>query len=464
MKLGRLFVWTSVCGQAYKYVSGIFSGEIQNELYYIQCNNISFKFPLKNPTYFTKIILHFWLYHAIIEYNLIYLKQNYIKGGLGINIQFDSWFVSNFKKLYLNEGLRFINDYAVKVICNIFLDLELFSKPGDFKSVDELLMEKGFHRHSAEKPLELMCKWLASANILQQEWRDGVAFYAAVNEIPYTDLDALDRHVIARTFPAGTKLLRLAAKHAKAVFYGQQAGDKLYAEETVADWQAYFSHPGMHVPSKISALYLYQHLLSYDRPVRFLEVGAGSASGTRALYELLAEKGELDRVERFLVSDVTEGFVKGSQQLLEELYPGVDRFSYHILDLNGSIQEQGFEPGSVDIILGVNCLHYIRDWDSQLPQLKQLLRPNGLLASAGYRRKDMAHPFHIELLGSFFEEYWNVVTIPDLRPEFGIMPPENFAGGLLRNGFRTAEIWPERAVWDERIPLDFYCGVVAGKI
>ncbi|MCX7571780.1 class I SAM-dependent methyltransferase [Tumebacillus sp. DT12] len=365
--------------------------------------------------------------------------------------------------MQLNAGLRFLDQYTVQVICDIFSRLDLFTDGERPHSIGEVIASKGYQAEASTRPLELMCKWLTSAGVLREELRGEVPCYAPVTEMPRPDLDKLEQHIIARGFPAGTKLLRMATQLAEAVFRGQNVGDQLYAPATVPDWQAYFSHPGMHMPSKIAAQYVTDRLRRGGRPVRFLEVGAGSASGTRALYELLRERGELDLVEQFVVTDVTDGFVEGSRTILQGLYGEQKQFVFRKLDLNAPILSETFAPESVDVILGVNCLHYIRDEGEQVPQLKSLLREGGLLISAGFRRKTMDKPFHIELLGSFFREYWDVVIEPEVRPEFGIMPPGHFAKGLQHFGFAEVEIWPQPDMWEQELPLDFYCGVVVGK-
>jgi len=96
----------------------------------------------------------------------------------------------------------------------------------------------------------------------------------------------------------------------------------------------------------------------------------------------------------------------------------------------------------------------------QFQEMRSILKDEGWFLSAGYFRDTLNVPFHIELHGSFFEEYHDVVLNEKFRPEFGIMTPELFESALINSGYSETEIWPQRDIWEN---LDFYCGIVAGR-
>ena len=84
------------------------------------------------------------------------------------------------------------------------------------------------------------------------------------------------------------------------------------------------------------------------RGLRILEVGAGT--GALASYILpVLERG----VHKYVFSDVSTGFFLPAQQKLAA-FPEVE---YQAFDLDRNPEEQDFETGSFDIIVGTNVLH-----------------------------------------------------------------------------------------------------------
>jgi SAM-dependent methyltransferase len=363
----------------------------------------------------------------------------------------------------INAGLRFLDIYSTRVICRLFSQLGLFASPGEERSVDQAIEESGLNAQAAKVPLAFMCMWLAARGFLKKSERDGILHYLPTAPLPNPDLDELDRHPIAVKCAAACSLIRRIVNVCDPIFRGHGRELQLYAPETIPDWEGYFGHPAMKAPAVLNALYLYQQLQGFKRPVRIMELGAGSALGTRVLYDLLAAKGELDRVEAFHVTDVAEPFIEVSRKVIYEAYADRSKFIFYKMDMNGRSQDQGLEPASVDIIFGMNCLQYMTDWRTQFPMLRELLRPGGILSVVGVMRKRLELPIHIELAGAPFAEYWDVATIPELRPGFGIMPPQLLEAGLKRFAFDATEIWPPPATWEKEYPMDFFYGVVVGK-
>ncbi|KPN93233.1 class I SAM-dependent methyltransferase [Lysinibacillus sp. ZYM-1] len=374
------------------------------------------------------------------------------------NIQ--EWVKNKEKELHIKVGLNFLNQYAISVICKIFYEEAIF-RSFEALTVEEIIQKKGYSEASSKRPLELMCTWLCSKDILKKVvGEDQKVRYAITKTMPSPDLLQLEKSVVGRTMPGATQLLQLPLKYANEILMGQTTNEKLYAHHSVPLWQSYFSHPGMYIPSEIAAQFIYNKIKNRTDPIRIMEVGAGSANGTRALYELLLSKGQLNLVEKFIISDFSEEFLENCEREIKNKYGSHDIFEYKLFDLNSSPAKQGIEKASVDYILGVNCLHYIKDWSMQFQEMRSILKDEGWFLSAGYFRDTLNVPFHIELHGSFFEEYHDVVLNEKFRPEFGIMTPELFESALINSGYSETEIWPQRDIWEN---LDFYCGIVAGR-
>ncbi|HLO02096.1 MAG TPA: class I SAM-dependent methyltransferase [Symbiobacteriaceae bacterium] len=383
-------------------------------------------------------------------------------GATAATAEFEEY-VSAARMRDINSGLRFLDIYCTRVICRLFATLGLYQKPGEALSVEQAIAAGGLHAPATAVPLAFMCMWLASRGFLQKTECDGVLSYTPERALPVPDLDELDRHPIAQRCWAACRLIRRVVDVSPPIFRGEGSDLQLYAPETISDWEGYFAHPAMQVPALFNALYIYRELQRFDRPVRIMELGAGSAVASRILYEFLRAKGELHRVEAFHITDLAEPFVDSSRKAVEAAFGPRPEFTFYKFDMNGELADQGLEPGTMDIIFGMNSMHYMSDWRTQFPILRDLLRPGGFLSIVGVLRKQVELPIHIELAGAPFAAYWDLATIPDIRPGFGIMPPQETAIGLARYGFDETEIWPNPEIWAKEIPMDFFYGVVVGK-
>jgi thioester reductase-like protein len=109
------------------------------------------------------------------------------------------------------------------------------------------------------------------------------------------------------------------------------------------------------------------------RPVRVLEVGAGTGGTSRAVLEALARAGiEIE----FHYTDIAGGFVAHGRQAFAKAYPFA---RFRTLDLEKDPVAQGFTPGSFDAVYSANAVHAVSDIDEALARLKGLLVPGGLL-------------------------------------------------------------------------------------
>ena len=112
--------------------------------------------------------------------------------------------------------------------------------------------------------------------------------------------------------------------------------------------------------------------LSASRPLRILEVGAGSG----ALTWLVTPKLQ-NRDVTYHVSDISRSFVVDLES--EAKRRGFDFMSFGSFDISKEPTQQGLDAGSFDVILGLNVVHATPDLDATLQNLKSLLAPGGVL-------------------------------------------------------------------------------------
>ncbi|KAJ6441348.1 KR domain-containing protein [Purpureocillium lavendulum] len=109
--------------------------------------------------------------------------------------------------------------------------------------------------------------------------------------------------------------------------------------------------------------------------LKVLEIGAGTASASEAVLQSLTSEGGTRMYSQYVFTDLSSGFFSLAQDRLRQ-WGAID---YKVLDIEKDPSEQGFEPGSFDLIVASNVLHATRSLHSSLKHVRSLLRPGGRL-------------------------------------------------------------------------------------
>ncbi|WP_369173421.1 beta-ketoacyl synthase N-terminal-like domain-containing protein [Streptomyces sp. R28] len=107
-----------------------------------------------------------------------------------------------------------------------------------------------------------------------------------------------------------------------------------------------------------------------DRPLRILEVGAGTGGTAAAVLPLLPPERAV-----YHFTDVSSGFFARARRRFGDH----DFVDYRPFDLNADPAEQGFTDGAYDLILAANSLHTATDLGAALRRVRRLLAPGGRL-------------------------------------------------------------------------------------
>jgi SAM-dependent methyltransferase len=161
--------------------------------------------------------------------------------------------------------------------------------------------------------------------------------------------------------------------------------------------------------------------LPEGRGLRILEIGAGTGGLASQVLPLI-ERG----VHSYVFSDVSAAFFPAARQKLAA-YPEVE---FHTFDLEKPGNEQEFDLGSFDIILGTNVIHAVSDVRVALRHINDLLAPGGSLLFV-----DVATP-HLWLNAVFgLTSGWWRFTDRDLRPHHPLLEREQWQKMLGETGF-----------------------------
>ncbi len=159
--------------------------------------------------------------------------------------------------------------------------------------------------------------------------------------------------------------------------------------------------------------------LPSERPLRILEVGAGTGSATAAVLPCLSGCSY-----DYMYTDISAGFFADAETLF-----GGEPMQYRMLNIEKDPLTQGFDAHSYDLILASNVLHATRYLDDTLKHCLTLLAPSGeLLALENFRPMGW-----LDLTFGQLDGWWRFAD--DYRPHHALASPDVWKQALLNAGF-----------------------------
>ncbi|KAJ4396389.1 hypothetical protein N0V93_000608 [Gnomoniopsis smithogilvyi] len=118
--------------------------------------------------------------------------------------------------------------------------------------------------------------------------------------------------------------------------------------------------------------------LAFKKPgLRILELGAGTGSATLSILQVCSPDGRGTFCSEYIFTDISSGFFESAREKFKQWD---DLIRFEALDLESDPIAQGFERNGFDIVLASNVIHATKSIDRSLHNIRQLLRPGGVLA------------------------------------------------------------------------------------
>lgn len=162
-----------------------------------------------------------------------------------------------------------------------------------------------------------------------------------------------------------------------------------------------------------------------DRPLRILEVGAGTGGITSILLDVLPPERT-----QYVFTDISAAFFPRARARFEHH----DFLEYRTFDLERDPAEQGLADEGFDFVVASNVLHATSDLRATLGRVRRLLAPGGQLVALE-THDSLQHAPRFGLLDSFW-----VFTDFDLRTTTPLLSVSQWLSLLSECGFTDAHI------------------------
>ena len=364
----------------------------------------------------------------------------------------------------LYQSIELMERYSIELAVDLSHQLDLVDQLGGWRSADELCEALSFQPRF-KFALRWMLERLAESGYAEARNNGESRCYHLRDPLWEPDLKTL-RTIglsIDPTNAATLDLLDHAASLYAAVATGRQDGDhNLLGPQGVPLWLNYFHNDNLTyaVNNWVGAV-LAADRVSTRRTLRILELGAGPGSASEILLQLLAERGLLPRVERYLVTEPNAYFRRCSQRKLTAQYPNLP-LEWAPLDLDLPWTTQGITSGEFDLVYAVNVIHISKNLLFSLSEARSALATDGWLVIGECVRPYDNQPIYPELMFQILDSFTNVETDPEFRPNPGFLTAEQWRRAFSRAGFTQTKVAPDIDRIREIYP-HFFTGAISGQ-
>jgi len=343
--------------------------------------------------------------------------------------------------LCCEEFDRFTTDMLLRLVRELALDLPL----SDGATAAGLVDRMGFAPR-AEIPLRWFLRKLAADGYLDSEPAGGETRYRARGPLPPGDPDRAEaraRSIDPRSMPPFA-VVRAMVEHAPEFLRGEKTGEEiLFSPARLPLWFDYFSNDNLlyQINNRLGAEAVVR-ALPHARRATVVEIGGGSGSAALAVAERLLRDGSLERIGRYVFSEIVPTFLRRAERALKVRCPGL-AVEYLRLDMDRDFEQQGVPRGIADVVYSVNTVHIARDLNATLARIRETLKPGGAAVFSECVRPFAGQPIYVEFVFNFLENFTGVATDAATRPNHGFLTPDNWRKAFEKAGFERPEILPD---------------------
>ena len=168
-----------------------------------------------------------------------------------------------------------------------------------------------------------------------------------------------------------------------------------------------------------------------QRPVRILEIGAGTGGSTARLLPALQPLA--GQIGEYCYTDISRAFLQHGERCFAADHP---YFTTRILDISQAVDDSNPAAVGYDIVIATNVLHATANMRRTLAHAKAMLRGGGLLALNELNRKTTAATVTFGLL----DGWWLYEDEPLRIPGSPLLADDSWTELLCSEGFKQVSL------------------------
>lgn len=188
--------------------------------------------------------------------------------------------------------------------------------------------------------------------------------------------------------------------------------------------------------------------LPSDRPLRIVEVGAGTGATSEIVFDEL-----VDTEVNYTYTDISAGFFSEAERRFAD--NGL-QIEYRVLNIEIDPLDQGFGRCEYDIVIAANVLHATRNLHETLSNCRELLVPGGMLVALeslrGRAWQDMTF--------GFLDGWWRYDDA--YRKTHALASPEVWRKALSEAGYEDSWVFGSETISETSGPLG--SGTIVAKV
>lgn len=168
--------------------------------------------------------------------------------------------------------------------------------------------------------------------------------------------------------------------------------------------------------------FIIEYISNIDKPVRILEIGAGTAGLTS---HIISKINKLGKVQEYMFTDISRLFINHGQKK----FKNISFMNYSQLNIEDSPLKQGFEK-RYDIVIAANVIHATKRLQDSLRNIKELIVPNGILVFLEVTRPSL----YLDLTFGLTDGWWRFEDF-DRRSAYPLLSNEKWLETLNSSQF-----------------------------
>lgn len=335
--------------------------------------------------------------------------------------------------------------YTLNITFSIFHKLKITDcLKSNFVSCEGLMKHFDFS-NQAKCSFNWMLNFLEQTGYLEKNVQNKKIFFKSQKDIPLSQAKQIAKEILEldKNWHPFIKLVDNIAYEYESFLKGYKSGmEILFYKDKMQLWNNYFNNnfSGYSV-FNICGAYGMAKWFSRKNSGKILELGGGTGGATIKLFYAYKKANILDRIEKYIFSDVSPVFLRMGNRILTEQFPGIgDKVELKVLDFNKSLSSQKIQQESFDAVYAVNALHVSYDLNFSLKELYNALKEKGVLVISELVRMSEEYVLPQEFIFTLLESYYNVKTDSLLRKTYGFLTPESWKRHFEIAGFKNIKI------------------------